>query len=86
MLLDYVLGHFGEQFLETEQQKVKFFHEKLGIPLESLPQVTQGNRSHPRYFPDHFSVTVEQPDSNSLGYHLKTGHTLSLQNRPTGLA
>ncbi len=65
MLLDYVLGHFGEQFLETEQQKVKFFHEKLGIPLESLPQVTQGNRSHPRYFPDHFSVTVEQPDSNS---------------------
>jgi hypothetical protein len=21
-----------------------------------------------------------------LGYHLKTGHTLSLQNRPTGLA
>jgi ParB/RepB/Spo0J family partition protein len=22
----------------------------------------------------------------ALGYHLKTGHTLSLQNRPTGLA
>jgi hypothetical protein len=21
-----------------------------------------------------------------LGYHLKTGHTLSVQNRPTGLA
>jgi hypothetical protein len=23
---------------------------------------------------------------DSLGYHLKTGHTLSVQNRPTGLA
>jgi hypothetical protein len=22
----------------------------------------------------------------TLGYHLKTGHTLSVQNRPTGLA
>jgi len=22
----------------------------------------------------------------TLGYHLKTGHTLSFQNRPTGLA
>ena len=24
--------------------------------------------------------------SPRLGYHLKTGHTLSVQNRPTGLA
>jgi hypothetical protein len=23
---------------------------------------------------------------SGLGYHLKTGHTLSVQNRPTGLA
>jgi hypothetical protein len=23
---------------------------------------------------------------DNLGYHLKTGHTLSVQNRPTGLA
>jgi hypothetical protein len=27
---------------------------------------------------------AEQP--SCLGYHLKTGHTLSVQNRPTGLA
>jgi hypothetical protein len=26
------------------------------------------------------------PTSHPLGYHLKTGHTLSVQNRPTGLA
>ena len=25
-------------------------------------------------------------ERRSLGYHLKTGHTLSVQNRPTGLA
>jgi len=24
--------------------------------------------------------------TEALGYHLKTGHTLSVQNRPTGLA
>jgi hypothetical protein len=26
------------------------------------------------------------PRNPVLGYHLKTGHTLSVQNRPTGLA
>ena len=26
------------------------------------------------------------PEGRRLGYHLKTGHTLSLQNRPTGLS
>jgi hypothetical protein len=30
--------------------------------------------------------TVRTPVRNSLGYHLKSGHTLSVQNRPTGLA
>jgi hypothetical protein len=29
---------------------------------------------------------VEQIRSFDLGYHLKTGHTLSVQNRPMGLA
>ena len=65
MLLDYVIGHFGEKFLETERHKVEFFHKKLNVPLEALPQVTQGNRSQPRNFSDHFPVTVEQLDSNS---------------------
>jgi hypothetical protein len=27
-----------------------------------------------------------QRESRCLGYHLKTGHTLSVQNRPTRLA
>ena len=29
---------------------------------------------------------LNRSSSFFLGYHLKTGHTLSLQNRPTGLA
>src|ERR1700693_2835757 len=29
---------------------------------------------------------IRRLQSSALGYHLKTGHTLSVQNRPTGLA
>jgi len=32
------------------------------------------------------NVLKTQGRGGALGYHLKTGHTLSLQNRPTGLA
>ena len=39
MQVDYLLDHFGGQFLETSQQKVTFFQEKLKVPLESLPQM-----------------------------------------------
>ncbi len=39
MQLDYLLDHFGETFLETAERKVQFFHEKLGVPLESLPRI-----------------------------------------------
>jgi hypothetical protein len=31
-------------------------------------------------------VVSSGPDDLNLGYHLKSGHTLSVQNRPTGLA
>ncbi len=30
--------------------------------------------------------TAEAARNLGLGYHLKSGHTLSVQNRPTGLA
>jgi hypothetical protein len=30
--------------------------------------------------------TLEKAKAEILGDHLKTGHTLSVQNRPTGLA
>jgi hypothetical protein len=37
MQLDYVIEHFGQTFLETEEQKVEFFHRELGVPIDVLP-------------------------------------------------
>ena len=34
----------------------------------------------------HMESVVALSETLNLGNHLKTGHTLSLQNRPTGLA
>jgi hypothetical protein len=78
MQLDYVIEHLGRTFLETEQQKVKFFQEKLGIPLTALPQCcAKGHERKPnddltpfaaaRFFPDRFPITVEEkPDDPPL--------------------
>ena len=37
-------------------------------------------------YTDGAQFLAEQGGAYCLGYHLKTGHTLSVQNRPTGLA
>jgi hypothetical protein len=60
MQVDYLLDHFGEQVIETMQQKVTFFQEKLKVPLESLPQIRYGNGGAPGYFPDRFPISVKQ--------------------------
>ncbi|WP_213803737.1 hypothetical protein [Granulicella sp. dw_53] len=60
MQVDYLTVHFGEQFLETTQQKVIFFQEKLKLPVESLPQVSYGSKSATCYFPDRFPLAVSQ--------------------------
>jgi hypothetical protein len=65
MQVDYLLDHFGEQFLETPQQKVTFFQEKLKTPLESLPQTRSGKNETPSYFPDRFPVAVQQAPEQS---------------------
>ena len=63
MQLDYLLDHLGERFLETAERKVTFFHDKLGIPLESLPRIlyrgTGNADTQARYFVDRFPVSVE---------------------------
>lgn len=63
MQLDYLLDHLGERFLETTERKVSFFHDKLGIPLESLPRIvyhgTGNTDTQARYFTDRFPVSVE---------------------------
>jgi hypothetical protein len=60
MQVDYLLDYFGEQFLETSQQKVTFFQEKLKVPLESLPQTRYGSDGTVSYFPDRFPIAVNQ--------------------------
>jgi hypothetical protein len=65
MLIDYLLDHFGEQFLETSGRKVAFFQEKLRVPLESLPQTRYGNNGTVSYFPDRFPIAVKQESGQS---------------------
>lgn len=63
MQLDYLLDHLDERFLETTERKVAFFHDKLGLPLESLPRIlyrgTGNTDTQARYFVDRFPVSVE---------------------------
>jgi hypothetical protein len=65
MQVDYLLDHFGEQFLETSGRKVAFFQQKLRVPLESLPQTRYGNNGTVSYFPDRFPIAVKQESGQS---------------------
>jgi hypothetical protein len=65
MQVDYLLDHFGEQFLETSKQKTAFFQEKLKVPLESLPQTRYGSNGTVSYFPDRFPIAVKQESDQS---------------------
>jgi hypothetical protein len=54
LTLDFVLGHLQSSFLETEADKVKYFHRTLGIPLAQLPariyRGLESNATTVRYF------------------------------------
>lgn len=60
LILDLVLAQPEHRYLETEAEKVSFFHEKLGIPLSVLPgHVYAGIKSlstTKRYFVDRFPI------------------------------
>jgi hypothetical protein len=60
VLLDFVLENLDCDFLETEQDKVRFFCETLAVPKDVLPaKVYEGGpQSHPtlRYFVDKFPL------------------------------
>jgi hypothetical protein len=65
MQVDYLLDHFGEPFLETAEQKVRCFEEKLKIPAELLPQIRSKNAGSLVYFPDRFPISVKQEPGQS---------------------
>jgi len=58
--VDFVLAHRSFRYLETEQQKVTFFEERLHIAREHMPSRTYGlkktTEAKKRYFPDRFPI------------------------------
>jgi hypothetical protein len=69
VLLDFVLENLDCTFLETEQDKVRFFCETLAVPEDALPaKVYEGgpqSRRAVRYFVDKFPLFVDPPVSPS---------------------
>jgi hypothetical protein len=68
LILDFVLGHLESSFLETEDDKIKFFHQTLGIPLTLLPgRIYRGLKSNsttPRYFVDRLPIFLVSESSS----------------------
>lgn len=66
MILDFVLAHLDYTYLETEQDKVHFFLEKLSVPRQCLPTKRYTGAIHKkateRYFVDKFPMFFH-PDS-----------------------
>jgi hypothetical protein len=70
LLLDFILGNLGFNYLETEPEKVAFFCDVLGVPRKLLPAKTYagGPRSEPtlRYFVDKFPLFLDDAESPSF--------------------
>lgn len=60
MILDFVLAHLDYSYLETEQEKLRFFLDRLSIPKQCLPtkRYTGAINKHSteRYFVDKFPI------------------------------
>ncbi|MGH9352370.1 MAG: hypothetical protein ACRD2G_09445 [Terriglobia bacterium] len=67
LILDFVLAHPDEAYLETEVDKVTYFHETLDVPLPVLPgRIYRGLKSTgntKRYFVDRYPVFMPRPDN-----------------------
>jgi len=71
LILDFVLGHPEHQYLETQADKVDYFHRTIRLPLPALPgriyKGIQSNANAKRYFVDRFPIFFPcGPDSLSL--------------------
>jgi hypothetical protein len=69
-MLDFVLAHLDHKFLETEQEKVAFFCNKLEVPKQILPSRSyHGQRSSQptvRHFVDKFPIFFQGTDSSPV--------------------
>ena len=70
LILDFVLAHATEPYLETEADKVAYFHDILGLSLPALPgRIYKGVKSSQntkRYFVDRFPIFIPN-QQNGLG-------------------
>lgn len=71
MILDFVLAHLDYSYLETEQEKIKYFCGKLSVPKQSLPTKRYAGAIHKqvteRYFVDKFPIFF-RPDSPVVNF------------------
>jgi hypothetical protein len=71
LILDFVLAHSGERYLETEADKVSYFHDVLGLPLAALPgRIYPGVKSNhrtKRHFIDRFPMFLPKA-KNALAH------------------
>jgi len=69
LLLDFILGNLGFNYLETEPEKVALFCDVLGVPRKLLPAKSYagGPQSEPtlRYFVDKFPLFLDHSESPS---------------------
>ena len=67
ILLDFVIANRQHDYFETEQQKVDYFCQRLGLPNESLPfkryAGPTGYGHTRRYFVDKYPLFLDSSDS-----------------------
>jgi hypothetical protein len=65
VLLDFILSNQDLSYFETEQEKVRFFCDELGIPKDALParvyEGGSGTKPTLRYFVDKFPLFLASP-------------------------
>ena len=69
LLLDFILANQTYEYLETDQDKVCYFHRQMGLPLAALPAKTylcrRGSEPVLRYFVDKFPLFFETSDDRA---------------------
>ena len=69
LLLDFILAHPQHDYLETEQDKVRFFSDQLGIPKKLLParafEVASAREPALCYFVDKFPLYLDSSAGSS---------------------
>jgi hypothetical protein len=78
ILLDFVIANRQHDYFETEQQKVEYFCQRLGLPNESLPTKRYasptGCGQTLRYFVDGYPLFLDSSDSVVTFSFVDPGH------------